>query len=177
MTNCALLILDAQVNMFSGDLHVYQADECLANLIYLAELARVQRVPVIFVMNEGGPGDPDEPGTPGWMLHPELGPRSGDIVLAKHTPDAFMGTQLYEVLEESEINQLVIAGMQTELCVTATCRRAYDIGYVVTLVEDSHTTFDFPGEIPAHEKIKRCNLDFQDIIAVLPHTKISYQMM
>lgn len=177
MTNSALLILDAQVNMFDADMPVFQANECLANLIYLTDLARAKHIPVIFVMNEGGPGDPDEHGTPGWMLHPDLGPYSGDIVLAKHTPDAFMGTQLHEVLEESEINQLVIAGMQTELCIAATCRRALDMGYEVILVKDCHSTFDFPGDISAYEKICRCNLEFQSIIPVLPHLQITFQLL
>ncbi len=174
MTASALLLLDTQVNMFAQPGGVYQAEACLQRLAQLANLARQQRIPLFFVMNEGGPGDPDEPGSPGWMLQPELGPAGGDIVLAKHTPDAFMGTQLYELLEENEIERLVIAGMQTELCITQTCQRAHDLGYQVALVSDCHTTFDFPGGVPAAQLIEVCNANFRTQFAVVPLEQVRF---
>jgi nicotinamidase-related amidase len=39
---------------------------------------------------------------------------------------------------------LVVAGIQTEYCVDTTCRRAYSLGYDVTLVQDGHSTWDTP---------------------------------
>ena len=175
MSQTALIILDAQVNMFTGKDTVYQAAEFLACFQTLAEQARYQRIPVILIMHDGGPGAPDEPGTPGWYLHPDVGFSSGDIVLSKHTPDAFMGTQLYEVLEENEITHLVIAGIQTELCVLATCQRAQSLGYAVTLISDGHTTFDFPGEATAVEKISRVNQELAPLVTLTSSQNISFQ--
>jgi len=174
MSNSALILLDAQVNMLTGTSAVFQADEFLSRFKTLTDQARIRRVPVIFIMHDGGPGAPDEPGTPGWYLHPELGIVSGDIVLSKHTPDAFMGTQLYEILEENEITHLVIAGIQTELCVLASCRRANDLGYQVTLVSDAHTTFDFSGEPSAEEKISRVNSELEQVVTLAPYKTINF---
>jgi len=36
----------------------------------------------------------------------------------------------------------VLAGIQSDLCVDTTCRRAYSLGYKVTLVKDAHSTWN-----------------------------------
>jgi hypothetical protein len=63
-------------------------------------------------------------------------------VIQKHHPDAFQDTNLQPELESRGIERLVIAGIQTEYCVDTTCRRAYSLGYDVTLVKDAHSTWD-----------------------------------
>jgi nicotinamidase-related amidase len=50
--------------------------------------------------------------------------------------------RLKEELEKAGVGKLVLAGMQTELCVDTTCRRAFSLGYESILVKDAHTTFD-----------------------------------
>ncbi len=40
------------------------------------------------------------------------------------------------------IKKLIVGGIQTEYCVGTTSRRAYSLGYEVTLVEDGHSTWD-----------------------------------
>jgi nicotinamidase-related amidase len=97
---------------------------------------------VIYVQHSGGDGAPDEPGTPGWAIHPAIAPAGGDTVVHKRDPDAFQGTNLQAVLESGEIGKLVVVGIQTEYCVDTTCRRAYSLGYEVTLVADGHSTWD-----------------------------------
>ena len=63
-------------------------------------------------------------------------------MVQKRHPDAFQETTLRELLELRGIRRLVLTGMQTEYCVDTTCRRAYSLGYDVTLVSDAHTTWD-----------------------------------
>jgi len=36
----------------------------------------------------------------------------------------------------------VLAGIQSEICVDTTCRRAFSMNYKVTLAGDSHSTWD-----------------------------------
>ncbi len=136
----ALLILDAQVNMF--DAALFDGAALLERLRTLIDRAHAAGIPVVYVQNSGGPGDPDEPGTAGWALHPALPIEPADLVIEKRVPDAFDGTSLQQELAARGIRMLVIAGMQTELCIDATCRRAAALGYDVTLVADGHSTFD-----------------------------------
>ena len=43
---------------------------------------------------------------------------------------------------ELEVKKLVIGGLQTEWCIDSTVRRAYSLGFDVTVVEDGHSTMN-----------------------------------
>jgi nicotinamidase-related amidase len=73
-----------------------------------------------------------------------VAPREGEIIVEKRHSSAFHGTDLHGRLREAGIDRLVIAGMQTEMCVDSACRGAAALDYRVILVADGHTTFDTP---------------------------------
>ncbi len=150
----ALLLIDVQVNMFEPQ-PVYRGDEVRQVIQQLLQRARAARVPVIFVQNSGEKGAPDEPGTPGWAIHPDLAPAAGETIVEKREDDAFHQTTLPGILAEQGIRRLVVAGMQSELCVDTTCRRAYTLGYEVVLAADGHSTYD--GVLPAAQTIAHHN--------------------
>ena len=45
-------------------------------------------------------------------------------------------------LAAEDVNDLLIMGAQTEVCVDTTCRRAFSLGFSATLVSDGHSTWD-----------------------------------
>jgi nicotinamidase-related amidase len=141
----ALLIIDAQVNMFAQGSSVFEAEKHLLKISQLIARARASKVPIIYVQNNGKDADPDIHGTPGWEIHPTLKPEKGDFVIQKFTPDSFHETNLQIVLGGLHIRHLVVAGMQTEYCINATVRRAHALGYDVILVRDAHSTYDGGG--------------------------------
>ncbi len=63
-------------------------------------------------------------------------------MIQKQSPDSFHQTDLHSNLIDLEINKLIIAGLQTEYCIDTTCRRAYSLGYDITLVKDAHSTWN-----------------------------------
>lgn len=138
----ALLVIDVQLGMFDANDPVYQGDPLLATLSDLIARARAASVPVIYVQHDGEGEHPLRPDRPGWPLHPAVAPAAGELVVHKHAPDSFQGTNLQHELEAREIGHLVVVGIQTEYCVDTTCRRAYSLGYDVTLVQDAHSTWD-----------------------------------
>jgi nicotinamidase-related amidase len=172
--NIALLILDAQVNMFAEGGSVFEGDKVLQKICDLIAKARVKRASIIYVQNNGAEGDPDLPGTPGWQIHPAVAPSAGDIVIQKRTPDAFHETTLQSVLDLHNIRQLVIAGMQTEMCIDATCRRACALGYEVILVKDAHSTFDNDG-LTAAQIITQYNEALGTIVKVEEANIITFE--
>lgn len=139
--NTALLLIDAQIDMFEPD-PIHDDKRVLSTLIDLLAQARRTNTPIIYVQNNGEPGYPDEPGTPGWEIHPDLAPTANDFVLQKETENAFYKTPLQQKLTELDITQIIIAGMQTEMCVDTTTRAARSLDYDVFLVADGHSTFD-----------------------------------
>ena len=127
MSETALLIIDMQAGNFSGQNPIYKGNELLTRVKSLLNKARTAHMLIVYVQNNGGSGDPDEYGTSGWEIHPSISPVKEDVVIQKKTPDAFHETNLNSELESRRIKKLVIAGLQTEYCIDATCRRAFKL--------------------------------------------------
>jgi nicotinamidase-related amidase len=163
MNNTALLIIDAQVNMFAEGSSVFEGERMLSAISRLIAQAHTAHSQVIYIQNNGSEIDPDMPGTPGWQIHPAITPDKGDIVIQKHTPDSFHETNLQSELDAKQIHNLIIAGMQTDYCINATCRRAFELGYEVTLVQDAHSTYD-SREFTASQIITRYNNELREKI-------------
>jgi nicotinamidase-related amidase len=166
MKKTALLLIDAQVNMFVPSTMVYQGDALLETLGSMIRRARQAGVPVFYVQHNGQAGDPDETGTAGWQIHPALTPRTREMVFQKRTPSSFYGTSLDEVLQRKGVERLVILGLQTEFCIDTTVRHAYALGYEVLLVQDGHSTYNgkvltAPQIIAHHNDILGC---FADVV-------------
>jgi len=142
--DAALLVIDVQSAFFleRSPVLAYHGEEYLARIRELIDRAREGGVPVIYVQHDGANGSPWEPGTPGWLIHPDITPRAGELVVHKPTPDAFYSTNLQAELDSRGIRRLIIVGIQSDWCVDTTVRRAYSLEYDVTVVEDAHTTFD-----------------------------------
>jgi nicotinamidase-related amidase len=137
-TDTALLIIDVQTGLVAGTEPVCQLDELLENISTLIAQARAVRMPIIYIQDN----DVDEIGSPGWQIHPAIAPQEGDVVLRKPETDAFYGTTLQQEMEARGIGHLIVVGCKSEVCVDATCRRATNLGYNVTLVSDAHSTTD-----------------------------------
>ncbi len=138
-----LLVIDVQVNMFAEADPVYQGNELLAHIRSLLEKARNAQIPIIYVQHGSErSGHPLEIGTSGWHIHPAIAPQEGDPVVHKRMPDAFYATTLQQELQTRGVKKVILTGIQTDLCVDTTCRRACSLDYDVTLVEDAHSTWD-----------------------------------
>lgn len=144
MKKTALLMIDVQNCMFDPA-PVYNSALLLERLQSLINRARASSTPVIYVQHNGPTGAPHAPGEPGWAIHPAIAPQPGETIVQKTTPDAFYQTTLKVELAAKSIEQLVIAGIQTDYCVDTTCRRAASEGYNVTLVSDAHSTWGDSG--------------------------------
>jgi len=169
----ALVVIDAQKNMFDPGNPVASADAMLERLTALVARARMAGMLVVFVRNCGGPADPDQRGTPGWDLQPPLEPGEGDLVLDKTTSNAFESTRLGEALAARGITKVVIAGLQSDFCVRATAHGAMAHGLGVTLVSDAHSTYPGGGRSAA-EIIATVNADFADRARLITAEKLKF---
>jgi nicotinamidase-related amidase len=173
-SNTALVLMNAQVNMFADETAVYNAGQVLRRLHELLRQARGAEVAIFHIQNNGGEGDPDKPGSPGWAIHPALAPERGEVVLQKSSPDAFAKSNLDYELRSRNITRVVLAGMQSDLSIHTTLRRAVDLGYEVVLVKDGHSTCD-ADDIRAPEMIELVNAELKPFAAVVPQAEIDFQ--
>jgi ureidoacrylate peracid hydrolase len=75
-------------------------------------------------------------GSPESQVHPDIFPLPNEKVIAKHRYSAFYNTDLETVLRVLKIEDLVIAGIMTNMCCESTARDAYYRDYRVFFPAD-----------------------------------------
>src|SRR5213076_2512746 len=117
-----------------------------------ANIARLQRGwrstgrPLIHVQHLSRlPDSPLRPHQPGCQIKDEVRRLPGELVVQKSVNSAFIGTDLEAELRRRGYATLVIAGLQTNLCVSTTARMAGNLGFKTYVVSDATATFDNVG--------------------------------
>lgn len=76
-------------------------------------------------------------GTPESEVHPEIAPLAREKVIFKHRYSAFYNTDLDTVLRCLKVEDIVIAGIMTNMCCESTARDAYYRDYRVFFLADA----------------------------------------
>ena len=155
----ALLIIDIQNDYFPGGaMTLVGPDSAAAKAAKLLGAFRARRAPVIHVQHLSvRPGATFFiPNTRGAEIHESVRPQAGETLVQKNFPNAFRETKLLEHLRASKIDQLVIAGMMTHMCVDTTTRAAADLGLACSLAHDACATKElaFNGTKVAAENVQ-----------------------
>lgn len=97
---------------------------------------------------------------PGGDIHEYVKPLEGEPVISKDQVNAFLDTELLPMLQEDSIEQLVICGMQTHMCVEAAVRAAHDLGFSCLLVADACATrtLQFEEHIIPAKNVHYCTI-------------------
>lgn len=148
----ALVIIDVQNGLFSGENSIRAPEVLLANIGRLLAAARRARTPVIYVQDD----TVGEVGSYAWEVHDAIKPAPDEPRIRKLACDAFHETELDARLRELGVEHLIVAGCQTEYCIDTSVRRAVTLGYQVTLAADGHGTTDSPA-LPAASIIAHHN--------------------
>jgi nicotinamidase-related amidase len=144
----ALILVDLQSGAFGGlgIPAVHGADRLERNAGALLQAARAAGTPIVHIQHCARAGEIFAEGAPGWPIFPPLAPRTRELVIRKRVSDAFEGTDLEVQLQQLGARRLIVAGIQTEHCVAATCRAALRRGYTVHLATDAHGTWPDEGQ-------------------------------
>ena len=75
-------------------------------------------------------------GTWGHQIIDDLTPQATDLIIKKHRPSAFVGTDLDMILRGNNKETIIITGVVTEGCVESTARDGWLRDYYVVVSED-----------------------------------------
>ena len=151
----ALIIIDIQNDYFPGGaMELAGMNQAAARAQEVLAAFRQARRPIFHVQHLAlGPGATFfRPGTAGAEVHESVKPRPGEAVVRKHYPNAFRDTGLSEVLQGAGVEEVVIAGAMSHMCIDASTRAAFDFGFTCTVIHDACASRDvvFEGRtIPA----------------------------
>ncbi|MFE7934504.1 cysteine hydrolase family protein [Streptomyces sp. NPDC057456] len=151
--NAALVVVDVQKGFeeldFWGARNNPGADDNIAALI---DVWQGTGRPVVFVRHDSvKPGSPLRLGYEGNAFKEYVEERRGkgagaELFLTKTVNSAFLGTpDLGGWLTAEGVSQIVVAGIQTNMCAETTARMGGNLGYDVLFAYDATYTFDLEG--------------------------------
>jgi nicotinamidase-related amidase len=153
----ALVLIDVQNDYFPGGKWPLSGIESAAdNAAKLLAAARAVGDFVVHVRHEFPTADAPffTPGSEGSKIHPKVRSQGDEPVVLKHRVNAFRETDLKAILDGHGVEEVVICGAMSHMCVDAGTRAASDLGYKCVVVHDACATRDqeFEGTVvPASE--------------------------
>ncbi len=145
MTKTALIVIDLQNDYFPGGKWTLDGIEAAKDkAASVIDACRDAGHRVIFVRHEFASADAPffAPGTKGAEIHADLTPADGEAMVLKHKVNSFHQTDLKEILDGDGIDNLVICGAMSHMCIDGATRAASDLGYACTLIHDACASRD-----------------------------------
>lgn len=146
--NALLVVVDVQVGLDDPWYGQRNNPDCERNIARVLAAWRKTGRSIAYTQHfSERPGSPLRAGEPGSALKEDIGPGRDEPIFPKRSNSAFKAEAFAAAVSEAGLEQLVIVGIATDQCVTATAREALDLGYRVLVVHDACATF--PRSTPA----------------------------
>lgn len=141
----ALLLIDIQNDYFTGGANPLVGIESAGkNSATVLNLFREKKLPVFHIQHISIKKGATFflPDTKGVEIHDCVKPIPAEEIIQKKFPNGFRRTSLLDRLKEKEIEKVVICGAMSHMCIDATTRTAFDLGFSCSVIEDACATKD-----------------------------------
>lgn len=145
LADSTLVLIDCQNTYTRGVMELEGVEAALEQAAVLLDRARTAGIPVIHIQHDDGPGSLYDIDGESGAIVTQVAPRTGESVVVKNYPNAFVQTDLDAQLRSIDASNLVLAGFMTHMCVNSTARGAFNLGYAPTVVAGATATRALPG--------------------------------
>jgi nicotinamidase-related amidase len=102
-------------------------------------------------------------------IHENVKPLDSEKVIVKNEVNSFLNTDLLEYLRANNIENIVLCGMQTHMCLEAATRAAADFGFSCTVIGDACATKDL---VFGDKVIKAEEVHYSTLATFKPYAKV-----
>nr|WP_297770086.1 cysteine hydrolase family protein [uncultured Butyrivibrio sp.] len=135
-----LIVIDVQKGI--TDERLYDFDGFIRNVTNIIDAARKNNVEVIYVQHDDGPGTGFSFGDKDFEIADQVAPKENEKIFIKTINSCFGNNDLANYLRESREKDLMIVGLQTNFCIDASVKSAFERGYKVIIPKGTNSTFD-----------------------------------
>jgi len=135
-----LIVIDVQKGI--TDERLYDFDGFIKNVTSIIDAARKNNVEIIYVQHDDGPGTGFSFGDKDFEIADQVAPKENEKIFIKTINSCFGNNDLANYLRESKEKDLMIVGLQTNFCVDASVKSAFERGYKVIVPKGTNSTFD-----------------------------------
>ena len=173
-SNSILVLIDVQKGTSDpvwGNRNNPGAEKLMKNVL---DNFRNRGLPVIHVRQEDSK-DPESlfrKGKSTFDFKDEVRPEEGETIITKNASNAFIGTNLEELLRKLDNPLVFYAGLLTDQCISTTVRMSGDLGFKSYLIGDCCAAYELkdekgntiPAEIVHNVHLASINGAFADVI-------------
>lgn len=135
-----LLVIDIQKGI--TDSRLYNFEGFLRDTRKIIDAARTNNVEVIYVQHDDGPGTGFSVGDVDFEIADQVAPNQAEKVYLKTINSCFGNNELAQYLQAQEDKRLIIVGLQTNFCIDASVKSAFEKGFQVIIPAGTNSTFD-----------------------------------
>lgn len=144
-----LLVIDVQKGL-TEDEELYNADSFMERIVKLIAAARKSNTEVVYFQHDDGPGSGFSVGDPDFEIDDRVAPQKGEKVFIKTINSCFGNREFTNYMNSLDDKRIMVVGLQTNWCIDATVKSAFERGFEVIIPEGTNSTFDndyMTGEI------------------------------
>ena len=145
LKDSALIMVDCQNTYRQGLMQLTNVEPAIIEAQKLLQMARDLKIPIIHIQHDAGVGTPYDVTAEIGQISAEVAPKNGEAVITKNYPNAFIATPLEAQLKALGIENVVLAGFMTHMCINSTARGAFNLGFKPTVVASACATRSLLG--------------------------------
>lgn len=145
MKQPGLIVVDLQNEYLpTGKFPLVGIEAATANAATVLANARTKGIPVFHIQHIFPSAEAPifVPGSTGIEIQAAVTPQEGEPVIVKNNINAFHETDLKQQLDNQGVEELIVVGAMSHMCIDAVVRAAVDMGYPVTVLHDACATRD-----------------------------------